>query len=73
MRVEVAEAVDAMQDRGDTNLHYVNGLDLFGPDLAHLPPDDLHPNAEGYKVMGQNFVDRVVQRYFSGVELVATR
>ena len=67
MRVEVVEAVDAMQDRGDTNLHYVNGLDLFGPDLAHLLPDDLHPNAEGYKVMGQNFVDRVVQRYFSGV------
>ena len=27
MRVEVAEAVDAMQDRGDTNLHYVDGLD----------------------------------------------
>ena len=43
MRVEVAEAVDAMQDRGDTNLHYVDGLDLFGPDLAHLLPDDLHP------------------------------
>ena len=73
MRVEVAEAVDAMQGRGDTNLHYVDGLDLFGPDLAHLLPDDLHPNAEGYKVMGQNFVDRVVQRYFSGVELAATR
>ena len=65
MRQEVAEAVQAMKDQGDSNLHYVNGLELFGPDLAHLLPDDLHPNAEGYKIMGQNFVKKVAGKFFA--------
>ena len=65
MRQEVAEAVQAMKDQGDANLHYVNGLELFGPDLAHLLPDDLHPDAEGYKIMGWNFVDKVASRFFA--------
>ena len=65
MRQEVSEAVQAMKDQGDSNLHYVNGLELFGPDLAHLLPDDLHPNAEGYKIMGQNFVQKVAGKFFT--------
>ena len=64
MRREVAEAVRVMREQGDANLHYVSGLELFGPDLAHLLPDDLHPDAEGYKIMGQNFVDRVASKFF---------
>ena len=64
MRQEVAEAVEAMKDSGDANLHYVNGLELFGEDLAHLLPDDLHPNAEGYKIMGRNFAQKVAGRFF---------
>ena len=64
MRQEVAEAVEALKGMGDVNLHYLNGLELFGPDLAHLLPDDLHPDAEGYKIMGQNFVDKVASRFF---------
>ena len=64
MRHEVVEAVQVLRDLGDLNLHYVSGLELFGPDLAHLLPDDLHPDAEGYKIMGQNFVDKVASRFF---------
>ena len=64
MRQEAAEAVDAMRDGGDANLHYVSGLELFGPDLAHMLPDDLHPDAEGYKIMGRNFVDKVASKFF---------
>ncbi len=64
MRQEVAEAVEALRGMGDANLHYLNGLELFGPDLAHLLPDDLHPDAEGYKIMGQNFVDKVASSFF---------
>ena len=64
MRQEVAEAVLTMRAQGDTNLHYISGLELFGQDLAHLLPDDLHPDAEGYKIMGQNFVDKVASMYF---------
>ena len=64
MRQEVAEAVEALRSMGDANLHYLNGLELFGADLAHLLPDDLHPDAEGYKIMGQNFVDKVASKFF---------
>ena len=71
MRLQVEEAVQAMRDWGDTNLHYIDGLDIFGPDLAHLLPDELHPDAEGYKIMGQNFVDRVAGKLFVGSQSVA--
>ncbi len=71
MRDEVAEAVDVMKGRGDRNLHYVDGLNLFGADLADLLPDELHPNAQGYKIMGQNFLDRVATPLFTGAKQAA--
>ena len=33
---------------GDSNIHLINGLDLFGPDDANDLPDGLHPNTAGY-------------------------
>ncbi|MEO6846845.1 MAG: hypothetical protein ABI254_06275, partial [Chthoniobacterales bacterium] len=44
-----------LRQHGDSHIHYVSGLDLFGSDLVHLLPDTLHPNAEGYKMLGKNF------------------
>ena len=73
MREEVAEAVQVMKDGGDRNIHYVDGLKLFGSDLAGLLPDELHPNAEGYKIMGQNFLDHVATPIFSASKPVAAR
>ncbi len=64
MRNEVEEAVLAMRRQGDQNLHYVSGLEIFGSDLGHLLFDDLHPDAEGYKIMGRNFLDRVARKFF---------
>jgi hypothetical protein len=64
MREEVAAAVAALQAAGDRNLHYVNGLDIFGAEYAHLLPDELHPDAEGYRRMGQNFVAQIANQYF---------
>ena len=64
MRHEVEEAVLAMRGQGDENLHYVSGLEIFGTDLGRLLWDELHPDAEGYKVMGRNFVDRVARKFF---------
>ncbi len=45
----------AVSKREDSNLYYLNGLDLFGPDDVHMMPDQLHPNPDGYRLMGERF------------------
>lgn len=42
----------------DRQLHYIDGLNLFGPAQATqgLLPDGLHPNAEGYAVIAENTI-----------------
>jgi hypothetical protein len=41
--------------RKDTNLYFLSGLQLFNEKDAHMMPDQLHPNAEGYRMMGERF------------------
>jgi lysophospholipase L1-like esterase len=41
--------------REDPNLNYLDGLELFGPEDIDMLPDGLHPNAAGYRLMGQRF------------------
>lgn len=64
MRAEISETVATFRELGDANIHYVSGLEIFGPDLAHQLPDQLHPNPEGYKQLGRNFAEKVPPRYF---------
>ena len=64
MREEVQAAAEALQTHGDQNVRYVDGLRVFGADYVHLLPDDLHPDAEGYRVMGKNFVAEVAKKFF---------
>ena len=55
IRDYVRDAVARRAERGDANLHYVDGLDLFSlADAADLP-DDLHPNGDGYERIGQRW------------------
>jgi len=42
--------------RDDDNLFYLDGLELFGLDDIELLPDGLHPNSEGYRIIGQRFM-----------------
>ena len=67
MRVEVQEAVEAYKKRGDDNIYYVDGLKLFDESLAEYLPDNLHPDAKGYEIMGQNFLKEVFE--VQGVEV----
>ncbi|MEU4162893.1 GDSL-type esterase/lipase family protein [Actinoplanes sp. NPDC026670] len=43
----------------DKNLHFLDGLSLYGPeDAADLPlPDALHPSAEAHQLIGTRFAD----------------
>ncbi|WP_166975188.1 GDSL-type esterase/lipase family protein [Brevibacterium atlanticum] len=59
VREALAEVVDARSD--DPNLHFLDGLDLFGAeDEARLPlPDGLHPVTEAHRLIGDRFTDLV--------------
>jgi hypothetical protein len=55
IRELITAVVDARVRAGDANLHVVDGTALFGAaDLDDLP-DGLHPNAAGYRRMGERF------------------
>lgn len=59
-RNQVAEAADILQRNGDRFLTYRDGRAWFGEADAGLLPDHLHPNAEGYKLMGSRFAERIL-------------
>ena len=55
MRALLDAVVEARRAAGDPDIRYLSGLDLFGQADAALLPDDLHPNTEGYRRMGERF------------------
>jgi hypothetical protein len=58
MRDILESVVRVRQERGDKQLDYLDGRELFGEnDLDHLP-DGLHPDGEGYERMGRRFAER---------------
>ena len=52
----ISEIVEQRRDLGDSNLHYLDGLALFGPDDVNDLPDGLHPNARGYARIAERFL-----------------
>tara|TARA_R100000027_G_scaffold61554_3_gene52982 strand:- start:11580 stop:12581 length:1002 start_codon:yes stop_codon:yes gene_type:complete len=56
-RNAVQETAAKLRDLGDQQIYYLSGLDLFDESLVEFLPDQLHPNAEGYQIMGKNFVE----------------
>lgn len=62
MREEIEDAVRRMQDTcGDNALRYVDGLRIFGLDLAaDYLPDELHPNADAQEIIARNVVAHVL-------------
>lgn len=62
MRQEIQEAVNILTSNGDTNLTYVDGLDIIGEAYVDHLPDNLHPSAEGYKIMADRMLNTLSDR-----------
>jgi len=45
-----------VNERGDTNLYFMSGLELVNEGDLGMMPDLLHPNSAGYRLMGERFV-----------------
>lgn len=58
IRKLIEELVEARR-ASDPHLGYINGLELFSEADADDLPDDLHPNPEGYRRMGERFASQV--------------
>jgi hypothetical protein len=54
---EQLRAIVEQRAAGDANIHYVDGLELYGPtDNLRLPlPDELHPDAASHRLIGERF------------------
>jgi hypothetical protein len=57
--------------RRDPKLHYIDGLDLYGPADAetHPLPDALHPDTETHALIGERFLQRLAAMKISTADL----
>ncbi|KQX48582.1 SGNH/GDSL hydrolase family protein [Paenibacillus sp. Root444D2] len=59
MRREIQEAVNILISYGESNMTYVDGLDIFGEAFIDKLPDHLHPNAEGYRIIANHILGKL--------------
>jgi hypothetical protein len=66
MRESLADAVARLRSCGDGRIIYFDGRDLFGRELAATNlPDQLHPDGDGYEIMGRNAAALLLPRLLS--------
>lgn len=60
---EQLETIAARRARNDSNIHYLDGLELYGQrDHDELPlPDRLHPDTETHRLIGDRFADHLAR------------
>jgi hypothetical protein len=61
VRAQVGAAVETLRRLGDERLTLIDGLEVLGADLAHVLPDNLHPSADGYRLMADRLGPRLLR------------
>ena len=65
-RRDMEDVHGRLQSLGDTNLIYVNGLEVFDLDLiARYTEDQCHPDGDGIEIQAENFDRAVMDRLLS--------
>lgn len=59
VRAQLREAFQRLVDAGDSELYYFDGKTLFGEDLVGYLPDLLHPDGEGYEILGRRISEQI--------------
>ena len=67
MREIICSVIETLTDRGVPNLHYVNGLDLFGQEFDAFMPDHLHPDTPGNHLLAERYITQVMPRLGLGL------
>jgi len=63
MRADIEDVHRRLADRGDRNLLYFNGLDIFNEDeIGRYTADQCHPNGDGIELMAENFLKAVMSK-----------
>ncbi|RED40578.1 SGNH/GDSL hydrolase family protein [Paenibacillus sp. VMFN-D1] len=57
IREAIHETVELLRERGDRQLYYQDGQNWLGPEDEAFLTDGLHPDAEGYELLGRRFRD----------------
>jgi len=55
-RTVIETIVSRRKSAGDSALHYIDGLSLFGTDDAALMPDQLHPDEAGHVLLAHRYI-----------------
>jgi len=60
---EILSELVAVRAQTDSNIYYLDGLQLFNHTEALTMPDGIHPDASGYRKIATNFVERVPREW----------
>jgi hypothetical protein len=66
MRHLLAESVEKFRAAGDHHIHLFDGLRLIGPGDESTMPDELHPDADGIRLMADRFLQHMPDPWAAG-------
>lgn len=72
-RRENNEAVGRLLEAGDDNLYLFNAAELFGKTHSRYLPDGVHPDGEGYEILGDMMAEHVVSKLLRNTTMDAKR